>query len=627
MADVDNPYKAAVSPTQTVPAYDIVNDYDWTSSPAGSDLRKETPCAYIRAYKMEFSQLQQFIDGFINIATAETKAKKLGSDPGLQFYKDLYSSSKVMADINFPFFSDSIRGFASEYADTFSAISQRGSQFLFGEGINNLGNAAIGSIGGAIAGARELGNLGGNGISEAVAGGANAVGQFAGRGFEKLTGLKMPGFQTVGAPGSFIETPKFYQYSNTDEGVEIAFVLSNTLNDFRSNKGFRQNIKFIKEFTMMNRPYREGAIAMTFPAIYHIEIPGLRYIEWAYLENFGIELMGTRRRIGKDIIPEAYMCKFIFKSLTIEAANFVEQTNQVEAFDEGDSSYVALRRQSDTAAEARQAAEREEQRKRKEAAARQEEIEQKRKDKEVKRQLESPAVGDNTSITRPDGTLQNTPPQIPNVDGDPVILPIDATFRGRIPADPSQRSPEQQALAEQNPSLVEGNFDSTVSGVERDYIEKPKQQILNNLKPGAEPIFDTRSPVNMDVVERESAQRTQDLQMANRQFRPSGMTPNEFDRAKREAQTRLDEYDKFYADQEERKRAEASRRRSEIADQSDEQVRANERAAERREQAERAASEKAKREKELQEAQRRIQMENVGGGANEPIEGTLGFIP
>ena len=34
-----------------------------------------------------------------------------------------------------------------------------------------------------------------------------------------------------------------------------------------------------------------------------------------------------------------------------------------------------------------------------------------------------------------------------------------------------------------------------------------------------------------------------------------------------------------------------------------------------------------KREKELQEAQRRIQMENVGGGANEPIEGTLGFIP
>ena len=98
---------------------------------------------------------------------------------------------------------------------------------------------------------------------------------------------------------------------------------------------------------MMNRPYREGPIAMTFPAIYHIEIPGLRYIEWAYLENFGIELMGTRRRIGKDIIPEAYMCKFLFKSLTIEAANFVQLTNNAEAFDSGDSGYISLREQAD----------------------------------------------------------------------------------------------------------------------------------------------------------------------------------------------------------------------------------------------------------------------------------------
>ena len=457
MADVDNPYKAAVSPSQTVPAYDIVNDYDWTSSPAGSDLRKETPCAYIRAYKMEFSQLQQFIDGFINIATAETKAKKLGADPGLQFYKDLYSSSKVMADINFPFFSDNIRGFRSEYEDTFSAISQRGSQFLFGEGINNLGNAAIGSIGGAIAGARELGNLGGNGISEAVAGGANAVGQFAGRGFEKLTGLKMPGFQTVGAPGSFIETPKFYQYSDTDEGVEIAFVLSNTLNDFRSNKGFRQNIKFIKEFTMMNRPYREGAIAMTFPAIYHIEIPGLRYIEWAYLENFGIELMGTRRRIGKDIIPEAYMCKFIFKSLTIEAANFVEQTNQVEAFDEGDSSYVALRRQSDTAAETRQAAEREEQRKRKEAAARQEEIEQTRKNKEVKKQLEKETSAEET----PSG-YRNDPNAGSTVLPEPPTGPITQQERNAARRQAAEGASDEtlDQVAEYNRNLLQQSIDA-----------------------------------------------------------------------------------------------------------------------------------------------------------------------
>tara|TARA_R110001583_G_scaffold46172_7_gene145129 strand:- start:4435 stop:6285 length:1851 start_codon:yes stop_codon:yes gene_type:complete len=327
--------------------YDIVNDYDWTTAPAGSKLREQTPNAYVTAYKMDFSQLQQFIDGYINIATSAKRADEKGSNPGLEFYKGLYKSGKVLADINFPFFSDTIRGFGNEYTDSFSPISQRGAKFLFGDAIEGLGGAAENLIGGAMALGREGANMGGNALSEKVAGGVGAFGDMAGGAYQKLTGLKMPGLQTVGAPGSFIETPKFYQYSNTDEGLGIQFVLSNTLNDYRGNKGFRENIKFIKEFTMMNRPYREGPIEMTFPAIYHIEIPGLRYIEWAYLENFGISLIGARRRIGKNIIPEAYACNFQFRSLTIEAANFVQMTDRVEGFDSGDSNYLQLRRAAD----------------------------------------------------------------------------------------------------------------------------------------------------------------------------------------------------------------------------------------------------------------------------------------
>ena len=327
--------------------YDIVNDYDWTTAPAGSKLREQTPNAYVTAYKMEFSQLQQFINGYINIASSSARAEKLGTNPGLQFYKDMYSSSAVLADLNFPFFDDNIRGFTSEYENTFSPISQRAGTFLFGDAIEKLGGAAENVIGGTIAGAREVGNMGGNAMAEKVAGGVGAFGQMAGGAFEKLTGKKLPGLQTVGAPGSYIETPKFYQYSDTDEGINIEFVLSNTLNDYRGNKGFKQNLKFIKEFTMMNRPYRYGPIEMSFPAIYHVEIPGLRYIEWAYLQNFGIKLIGARRRIGKNIIPEAYGFNFQFKSLTIEAANFVQMTDRVEGFDEGDASYKALREAAD----------------------------------------------------------------------------------------------------------------------------------------------------------------------------------------------------------------------------------------------------------------------------------------
>ena len=38
-------------------AFDIVNDYDWTTIPRRSPLRDEAPCAYVTAYELEFSQL------------------------------------------------------------------------------------------------------------------------------------------------------------------------------------------------------------------------------------------------------------------------------------------------------------------------------------------------------------------------------------------------------------------------------------------------------------------------------------------------------------------------------------------------------------------------------------------
>jgi len=64
-------------------------------------------------------------------------------------------------------------------------------------------------------------------------------------------------------------------------------------------------------------------LGMTFPAIYHIEVPGLRYIEWASLDNFGVSMLGQRRKVDGVIVPEAYVINLSFTSLTIEAANFM----------------------------------------------------------------------------------------------------------------------------------------------------------------------------------------------------------------------------------------------------------------------------------------------------------------
>ena len=344
-------------------SYDITNTYGWTSVPTGSDYRKEAPSALVTAYMLDYGQLQQMIDGYINIFTAGQRAQTQGTDPGMEFYKNLYKpKGDPIAHFNFPFFSDDIRGFTSEYMDTFSPISQRGAKFLGAKPIEGLAGFGERMIGGATALTNEFANMGGNAVSNKVAEVTKGVGDWTKDKVEKGMGMlgvdmnKAPGLQTVGAPGNYIETPMFYQYSNTDAPLDISFVLSNTID---GPEGYLKNQEFITEFTKMNRPRRLGAIGMTFPAIYHIEVPGLRYIEWAFLQNFSVGLLGTRRKVetsnGTMILPEAFRCGFTFKSLTVEAANFMDQVDNVAPYDTSDEGYRALRARADATRRATQA--------------------------------------------------------------------------------------------------------------------------------------------------------------------------------------------------------------------------------------------------------------------------------
>ncbi|HAI44160.1 MAG TPA: hypothetical protein DCM40_41690, partial [Maribacter sp.] len=319
------PYKGIRTDAGKAGSYDIVGQYDWTSVPRNSGLRKEAPSAYITAYELEYSQLRSFIDGYMNILSPQNSTGSYNSNnPGLDFYKGLYTVNKdPIARFNFPFFGDSFRSFSSEFADTFSPISQRGAQMFGGKEIQGLGGAAESIAGGGLAAVNALatlGNTGGNNGDESLADKVAKTASGIATGVANKLGLN-PGMQTIGAPGTYIETPKFYQYSNTDNGLQIAFTLSNTLED----DSIEKNFKFICDFTKINRPFRYGPIGMNYPAIYNLVVPGLRYIQWASLENFEVSLLGNRRKIGNHIIPEAYVCQFTFRSLTVEPSNFIDE--------------------------------------------------------------------------------------------------------------------------------------------------------------------------------------------------------------------------------------------------------------------------------------------------------------
>jgi hypothetical protein len=247
--------------------YDVVKDYDWTSSPRGSGMRKKAPRVWVKSYKINSNQIMQSVKNYLNIASqAGGDAKK--------FYDNMYGDSTTAEDdFNFPFFGDNVRSFSNTFGDTFQ---------------NGIGSG--GGVGTAL-----------NDIVKNVAGLAADI-----TGFIK------------GDPGSYVETPMFYQFEKSDGPLQVSFVLANTINADSVDK----NHNLIQRLTYINRPLRKDSIAVDPPRIYQVKVPGHRFIRWAYCSDFSINLIGTRREINGVIVPEAYQIDMSFQSLTLEHAGF-----------------------------------------------------------------------------------------------------------------------------------------------------------------------------------------------------------------------------------------------------------------------------------------------------------------
>lgn len=127
-----------------------------------------------------------------------------------------------------------------------------------------------------------------------------------------------------GNPGTYIETPMFYQFEKNDGPLEVRFMLANTIN----NDSLDQNHNLIQRLTYINRPLRKNSIAVDPPRIYQVKVPGHRFIRWAFCNSFSVNMMGTRRNIDNVIVPEFYDINMSFQSLTLEHAGFMKEAAQ-----------------------------------------------------------------------------------------------------------------------------------------------------------------------------------------------------------------------------------------------------------------------------------------------------------
>jgi hypothetical protein len=254
--------------------YNIVRDYDWTSNPRGSSQRNDAPKIWMLSYDINSNQIMSAAKGFISVATNTQASAKT-------FYDDMYGKSTTPKDhFWFPYFSDNFRSFGNTFGDTFQS--------------------GVGGSGGTLSDMNDQ------------------MKQWLG-GLADLYNTAMSFVTSQDNPGTYIETPMFYQFEKNDAPVEFSVILSNTLN----SDSYLKNSKLIEYLTRINRPLRRNSIAVDPPRIYQIRIHGLRYIRWAYCSNFSVELIGARREIEGVIVPEAYRISMSFQSLTLEHAGFM----------------------------------------------------------------------------------------------------------------------------------------------------------------------------------------------------------------------------------------------------------------------------------------------------------------
>lgn len=280
----------------------VIKDYDWTSIPRGSPLRNKAPRAWVKSYKLKGNDVLRRLKGYLTVGTSSNAD---------DFYKKLYGDSATPEDdFNFPFFSDNIRSFSNTFGDTF----QDG--FGGSGGIGQAGDSLIQSLLGT--GAQVAGAIGQNALDSAstiLKSNANISNKITGSAAALINGIK-----EGGDAGTYIETPKLYQYENNDAPLEISFVLSNTIND-----DYEKNYNLVKKLTTINRPLRLNSIAMEPPRIFQVKVPGHRFIQWASCSSFSVSFLGTKREIAGKIVPEAYLISMSYTSLTVEAANFMDK--------------------------------------------------------------------------------------------------------------------------------------------------------------------------------------------------------------------------------------------------------------------------------------------------------------
>lgn len=138
----------------------------------------------------------------------------------------------------------------------------------------------------------------------------------------------------IAAPGQYIEKPKMFNPASSNvPSITFNFPLFNT----QSYEQACANYQLLWLLIFQNTPQRVTKSLLEMPKMYSVNVPGVCYIQYGYVESLDIKFIGNRRHVdiampGNSIglgasipavMPDAYDVSITFRSLNISNSNML----------------------------------------------------------------------------------------------------------------------------------------------------------------------------------------------------------------------------------------------------------------------------------------------------------------
>lgn len=325
---------------------DVVNNFQWTTSPPGPQSRQEVPRIELREKRLRTNSViaaaaYYLMSASSSIGTLAARANTFSlaglKDAGLGFLGQIGSANTTqsLGSGVLNFFEQNVLQSALTLTTGQTDVRKTLSQYV--EGLNSEYLRAYEGL--YITEDTKFtyylpyfsntNNAVSNEFTDNDQGGAasQAVSQI------RAATEALAKFANFAEPGVYIERPKFYNFERSGPSVTIKFPLINT--GWSTYNDVRLNWQLIFMLIYQNRPNRKSRELIEPASLYEVSIPGVMYMPYAYMSSINVNFLGARRQMNLEvplvggqstittIIPEAYSVEITLNGLLAESKNFL----------------------------------------------------------------------------------------------------------------------------------------------------------------------------------------------------------------------------------------------------------------------------------------------------------------